>query len=205
MELTLGLLAAYLLGSIPFALLTVRLLAGVDLRTIGSGNVGASNAARAFGKKTRYLVFLLVYLLDFGKGFVPSELFGGWFGIDANVTNQVLLGSAAIIGHCTSPFLKFRGGKGVATATGVMFVLAPWMLGVGIGVYFVAMLLTRQAFIGSLSLVTAFTVGVVLNDPGGAFGADLLPRTVFCLVLVVFLVFTHRSNIQKYLARSRSA
>jgi glycerol-3-phosphate acyltransferase PlsY len=204
MELTLGLVAAYLLGSIPFALLTVRVLAGVDLRTIGSGNVGASNAARAFGAKTRYLVFLLVYLLDFGKGFLPSQLFSGWFGMDENVTHSVLLGSAAILGHCTSPFLKFKGGKGVATATGVAFVLSPLMLGIGIGAYFVAMLLTRQAFIGSLSLVTTFAVGVILQDPGGAFGPELLPRTLFCLLLLVFLVFTHRSNIQKYLARSSS-
>ena len=204
MELTLGLLGAYLLGSIPFALLTVRLLAGVDLRTIGSGNVGASNAARAFGKKTRYLVFLLVYFLDFGKGYLAAEWFTEWSGVGAEITWTVVFGSVAILGHCTSPFLKWKGGKGVATATGVAFVLAPWMLAVGIGAYFVAMLITRQAFIGSFSLVTAFTVGVILKDPGGAFGRDLLPRTLFCFVLLVFLLFTHRSNVRGYLARSRN-
>ena len=204
MELTLGLLAAYVLGSIPFALFTVRLLAGVDLRTIGSGNVGASNAARAFGKKTRYLVFLLVYLLDFGKGFVPGELFSGWFGLDDSVTHSVLFGSAAILGHCTSPFLRFKGGKGVATATGVAFVLAPLMLGFGIAAYLLAMVLCRQAFIGSLSLVTVFAAGVILQDPAGAFGPELLPRTVFCLALLVFIVFTHRSNIREYLSRTRA-
>lgn len=201
MELTLGLLAAYFLGSVPFALLTVRLLAGVDLRTIGSGNVGASNAARAFGRRTRYLVFVLVYVLDFGKAYVASELLTDWFGFGDAITYEVVFGSAAILGHCTSPFLNFKGGKGVAAATGVAFVLAPVMLGIGIGVYFVAMFLTRQAFIGSLSLVTVFAAGVILMDPAGAFGSELMPRTVFCLALVAFLFFTHRSNINEFLAR----
>jgi acyl phosphate:glycerol-3-phosphate acyltransferase len=203
MELTLGLVAAYLLGSIPFALLTVRVLAGVDIRKIGSGNVGASNAARAFGKKTKYLVFLLVYFLDFGKGFVASRFFTDWAGFGDEAFFRVLLGAAAILGHCTSPFLAFKGGKGVATATGVAFVLAWVPLLIGIAVYFVVMALFRQAFLGSLSLVVALTIGVMVEEPE-PFGAERLPVTVFCLVLVVFLVYTHRSNIQKFASRSRA-
>jgi glycerol-3-phosphate acyltransferase PlsY len=199
MAFTFGLLAAYLLGSIPFALLTVRALAGVDIRKIGSGNVGASNAARAFGKKTKYLVFLLVFFLDFGKGFVAAQYLPDWFGLgpDNGLLYRVLLGSAAILGHCTSPFLGFKGGKGVATATGVAFVLAWLPILVGIGTYLVMMALCRMAFIGSLSLVTALTIGVLIEKPS-PFGEERLPLTVFCLALVVFLFYTHRSNISEF-------
>lgn len=204
MDLTFGLLCSYLLGSVPFALLMVRVLAGVDVRTIGSGNVGASNAARAFGRKTRYLVFLLVFLLDFGKGFVSSMLFTSWFGFDGVIGYQVLFGAAAILGHCTSPFLKFKGGKGVATATGVAFVLAPWMLGLGILAYLLTMLFLKQAFLGSFALVFTFMVGVIIKDPQNAFGSELLPRTLFCLVLVAFLLLTHRRNISEFLAKRRA-
>lgn len=199
MPLTFGLLAAYLLGSIPFALLTVRALAGVDIRKIGSGNVGASNAARAFGKKTKYLVFLLVFFLDFGKGFVAAQCLPDWFGLgpDNGLLYRVLLGSAAILGHCSSPFLGFKGGKGVATATGVAFVLAWLPILVGIGTYLVMMALCRMAFIGSLSLVTALTIGVLIEKPL-PFGEERLPLTVFSLALVVFLFYTHRSNISEF-------
>ena len=109
----------------------------------------------------------------------------------------MLLGSAAILGHCTSPFLGFKGGKGVATATGVAFVLAWLPILVGIGTYLVMMALCRMAFIGSLSLVTALTIGVLIEKPL-PFGEERLPLTVFSLALVVFLFYTHRSNISEF-------
>ena len=100
----------------PFALVVVRALKGVDVRTIGSGNVGATNASRAFASKGgRIGAFLAIYLLDAAKGFAPA-----WFGPaligDAALGTGVALGAAAILGHVFTPFLGFRGGKGVALA-----------------------------------------------------------------------------------------
>jgi glycerol-3-phosphate acyltransferase PlsY len=202
MTLFLGLFAAYFLGSIPFALLTVRLMTGVDIRTVGSGNVGATNAARAF-ERGRLAVFLLIYLLDFGKGFVATFYLTAVLGLES-LGAQILIGAAAILGHCTSPFLGFRGGKGVATATGVFFVLAPVVLAVALVLFLVVFLTTGQVFLGSLVIGLTLAVGVIVEDPGAAF-AERLPLTLFCALLAVFLFYTHRSNIRKYLARSQPA
>ena len=203
MDLTLGLIAAYLLGSIPFALLTVRCLAGVDVRKIGSGNVGASNAARAFGRKGRLPVFVLVYLLDFGKGALPTHFGLELFGLEG-LTTQILMGAAAIVGHCSSPFLGFKGGKGVATATGVFFVLSPVVLIIALAMFFLVLAVTRVVFLGSLSIGITLVVGVIVRDPSTALG-DELSLTVFCLLLALFLFFTHRSNILKFFGRERTA
>ena len=204
MSLTLGLLAAYLLGSIPFALLTVRWLVGVDIRTIGSGNVGATNAARAFGKKGRLPIFLLIYLLDFAKGLFPTLYGVQLFGLPEELEYKVFLGAAAILGHCSSPFLGFKGGKGVATSTGVFFVLTPYVLLTALGMFFLVAGVTRQVFLGSLSIGLTLAIGVVVKDPETAFGASRLPLTVFCFLVALFLLFTHRGNVQKMLSRRRT-
>ena len=203
MMISLGLLAAYLLGSIPFALLAVRFLAGVDVREIGSGNVGATNASRAFGKRMRLPVFVLIYLLDCCKGLLPTlygpELFGLSSGPDLSF--QLLFGAAAILGHCTSPFLRFKGGKGVATTTGVVACLAPYVLVAAFAVFFLVLGLTRQVFLGSLAIGLTLAIGVIVEDPSTAFGARW-PLTLFCSAVAVFLFYTHRSNIQKMMTRS---
>lgn len=204
MMLTLGLLAAYLLGSVPFALLTVRLLAGVDVREIGSGNVGATNASRAFSKRVQIPVFVLIYVLDCGKGLLPTMFGPGLFGESQapELSHQVLFGAAAILGHCTSPFLGFRGGKGVATTTGVVACLSPVVLAAALGMFFVVFGLTRQVFLGSLAIGLTLAGGVILEDSSAAFHARW-PLTVFCLLAAMFLFYTHRGNIQKMMSRSK--
>lgn len=206
MMLTLGLLAAYFLGSVPFALLTVRLLVGVDVREIGSGNVGATNACRAVGKHGRIPVFLLIYLLDFGKGLLPTMYGPGLLGVSSEpeLAYQLLFGAAAILGHCTSPVLGFRGGKGVATTTGVVAFLAPYVLLAALAMFFVVLGITRQVFLGSLAIGLTLAAGVILQDPSAAFGARW-PLTLFCSLVAVFLFYTHRSNIHKMMARSHTA
>jgi glycerol-3-phosphate acyltransferase PlsY len=206
MMLILGLFTAYLLGSVPFALILVRLVAGVDVREIGSGNVGATNAARAFGKRGRIPMFALIYVLDCAKGLLPTLLGPSLFGFTGSpeLSYQVLFGAAAILGHCTSPFLGFRGGKGVATTTGVIAYLAPYVLVVAFAMFFAVLGLTRQVFLGSLALGMTLAVGVIVEDPSQAF-ATRWPLTVFSLVVALFLFYTHRSNIQKMMARSHTA
>ncbi|MCA8955963.1 MAG: glycerol-3-phosphate acyltransferase [Planctomycetes bacterium] len=204
MAFVLGLAVAYLIGSIPFALLMVRWVAGVDVRTIGSGNVGATNAARAFGKRGRLPAFLAIYLLDFAKGYLPAQFGPGLCGAEHGLLGPVLFGAAAILGHCTSPFLRFRGGKGVATSTGVFCVLTPAVLGVALLVFLAVFAATRQVFLGSLAIGLTLVIGTVVEDPSGAFGPRL-PLTVFSSAVALFLVYTHRSNIRKFLTRRAPA
>lgn len=191
---------AFLLGAVPFALLVVRLCKGVDVRTVGSGNVGATNASRAFVTKGGRLgAFLAIYVLDAAKGFAPA-----WFGPgfasahDAQLV-AVLAGASAVLGHVFTPFLGFRGGKGVATATGVLLALDWQVTLIALGVFFVVRAATGHVFFGSIALGFALPVSAALLHPDAAFGARL-PFMVLCLALAGFLLWTHRSNLQKHFA-----
>lgn len=197
MDLLLASISAYLLGSIPFAYVLVRWLVGVDVRTIGSGNAGATNASRAFQPPWQIPMFLLIYLLDFVKGFLPTWLASIHF--DGQPGPVVLTGAAAILGHCTSPFLGFRGGKGVATTTGVFAWLTPVILAIALVVFLVVRGLTRQVFMGSIAIGLTLAVGVIVSSPPTAFG-ERWPVTVFALVIALSLFYTHRSNIRNFKA-----
>ena len=196
MTLLLACACAYLLGGIPFGLVLVRSMKGVDIRKLGSGNVGATNASRAFGKRKRLWVFLLIYVFDFGKGFVPAAWFPQWFGIDDALLGGVLVGASAILGHCVSPYLGFKGGKGVATTTGVFAAVELGPVAIAVGVFLVVFVVTRQVFLGSLALGFALASAVVLREPATAFG-ERLPVSVLALALAVFLVYTHRGNLRR--------
>ena len=192
-------LCAFFVGAVPFALLVVRLLKGIDVRTVGSGNVGATNASRAFASKGgRIGAFLLIYLLDAAKGFLPALLAPRLVDADAQLV-AVLAGAAAVLGHVFTPFLGFRGGKGVATATGVLLALDWQVTLIALGVFFVVRWLTGQVFWGSIALGLALPAAAISLQPEVAFGARL-PLTVLCLVLAAFLVWTHRSNLKKHFA-----
>lgn len=193
-------LAAFLLGAIPFALLVVRVCKGVDVRTVGSGNVGATNASRAFATRGgRLAAFLAIYLLDAAKGFAPA----GWAPVAAAAVDPqvagVLAGAAAVLGHVFTPFLGFRGGKGVATATGVLLALDWQVTLIALAVFFVVRAATGHVFFGSLALGLALPVATLVLHPGTAFGAGL-PFTLLCALLAVFLFWTHRSNLKKHFA-----
>ena len=202
MALLLGCLTAWLLGGIPFGLVIVRLVKGVDIRTIGSGNVGATNAARAFGSRARLPVFLGIYVLDGAKGFVPAALFPPLFGLDPMA--GVAFGACAVLGHCASPFLRLKGGKGVATTTGVFAAVALPALLIALGIFGLVFALTRHVWIGSLALGLALPLAVVALAPDTAFGARL-PVTAFAMLAAVLLFVTHRSNLRKAFARRREA
>jgi len=192
-------LCAFFVGAVPFALLVVRLLKGVDVRTVGSGNVGATNASRAFASRGgRIGAFLLIYLLDAAKGLLPAMLAPRFVDGDAQLV-AVLAGASAVLGHVFTPFLGFRGGKGVATATGVLLALDWRVTSIALGVFFVVRWLTGQVFWGSIALGLALPAAAISLQPDAAFGARL-PLTVLCLVLAAFLVWTHRSNLKKHFA-----
>ena len=188
--------AAFAVGAVPFAWLIVRLLKGVDVRSVGSGNVGATNACRAFdGKGARIAVFLLVYVLDAAKGFVGASL-GGWIVGDGSVAPTVCA-AAAILGHVFTPVLGWRGGKGVATASGALLRLDWRVTLIALGAFFLVRFPTGHVFFGSLALGLGLFVGAVALEPSEAFGARL-PLTLLCLGIALFLVWTHRSNLQKF-------
>jgi len=192
-------LIAYLVGGIPFGLLFVRLATGRDVRTIGSGNIGATNAARAFARKrTRVLVFVAIYVLDFAKGWLPTLLLPDIVP-DGGVDAAVAIGTCAVLGHCFSPYLRFTGGKGVATGCGVFAALEPFALLVGLAGFALAYALTRKVFIGSLTLGVTLAAAVVLRDPATALHARR-SATALALAVAVFFFFTHRSNLRQALA-----
>ena len=194
--LSVVLLASFLLGAVPFAWLLVRVLKGQDVRAIGSGNVGATNASRAFSTKGRRLAaFLTIYLLDAGKGFLPA-----WYAAREHGDGVgVAAGALAILGHVFTPFLGFRGGKGVATATGALLALDWRVTAIALGVFFVVRLSTGQVFFGSLALGLALAGAAIALEPADAFGARL-PLTLLCVCIAAFLFWTHRSNLQKFFA-----
>lgn len=198
-QIELRVAAAFLIGAIPFAWLIVRVCKGIDVRTLGSGNVGATNASRAFeGKGARLGAFLAVYLLDAGKG-----AFAAWLGFATGLLPGVLCGAAGILGHVFTPFLGGKGGKGVATATGALVVLDWRVTLIALAVFFAVRFATGQVFFGSLALGLGLAGAAILLEPAAAFDARL-PLTVLTIVIAAFLFWTHRSNLQKFFAAKQS-
>lgn len=203
MDIAVACLMAWVFGGIPFGLVMVRLFKGVDIRSIGSGNVGATNASRAFVGGARLPFFMAIYLLDFAKGFLPAFFGPDLLGRAPDLDLQVWLGASAVLGHCASPFLRLKGGKGVATMTGVFAALDFQSLLIAIGTFFLVLAMTRKVFFGSLALGLGLAAAVILRDPETAF-AGRLSVSIFALLCAAFLFFTHRSNLRSFLgARGR--
>ncbi len=171
----------YLVGSIPFGVVVVGLLRGEDIRKQGSGNIGASNVWRAYGRR----LGVPVALLDVAKGFVPAlvglKVGGEWVG--------VLAGSAAMLGHARPIWLGFtRGGKMVATGGGVAFALAPVAAGLCLLVWLATFVLFRYASVSSLAAAVALPVlCAVLGEPW--------PTVTFAAAASAAVILLHRQNI----------
>jgi glycerol-3-phosphate acyltransferase PlsY len=183
----LGVVAACLVGSIPTAYLAGK-AKGVDLRTVGSGNLGATNAWRVFGWK----VGLSVYLIDTLKGTLPVWLLPRWLALPTAQVElwSIVFGAAAIAGHVRPVFLGFRrGGKGVATGGGVFFALAPAALLVAFAVFAVTFLASGYVSLGSLVAAAALPVAVLLTRGAGSL---VFPAS---LAIAAFVFWTHRANI----------
>ena len=181
-------LLGYLSGSIPFGLLLVRAARGVDVREQGSGNIGATNVARVAGKG----LGALVLVLDALKGALPVLLARA---VDGTEQVPALVGLAAFAGHVAPPWLGFRGGKGVATALGVLAVLAPRAALAGALTWVLVLALSRISSVGSL-LAGIVAVAVAWLVPG-------TPAVAAALTSVLFgaMLWTHRGNIGRLLRR----
>jgi glycerol-3-phosphate acyltransferase PlsY len=182
----LAIVGGYLLGSLPFGYWVPRLVRGEDIRTKGSGNVGASNVFRVYGRS----LGVPVAALDLAKGFVAASL-GLWVG-DALI--GVLAAAAAMVGHARPVFLRFqKGGKMVATAGGATFALAPLAALCCIGVWLVVFVLTRYASLASIATAIALAVFVVLFDYPW-------PIVVFGVAGAAAVIAMHHQNIRRLFA-----
>jgi glycerol-3-phosphate acyltransferase PlsY len=190
MNPAIGLVVAYIVGSFPSAYLAGRLLKGIDLRTVGSGNLGATNVYRTLG----FGAALAVLLLDLAKGALPVLLLPklldvGAAGSDRAFWWALAYGIAAIAGHAKPVFLMWKGGgKGVATATGVFLVLAPTALLTTVIVCIVVVWYSAYMSLGSITAAVLFPALVWIN--GG-----ISPVFWGALLVATFICWTHRSNI----------
>jgi len=181
-------LVGFALGAIPFSWILARFLGGVDIRTVGSGNVGATNVARSLG----WAAGGVALLLDTAKGAAAVLLAPRLAGPDDGRA-ALLAGGLAIVGHMISPFMRFRGGKGVATGAGVFAVLAPGSLAAAGGVFLLVVGLTRMVSAGSIAAAAALPLFALAFGAGG--------RVALLAALVGALVITrHHANIRRIIA-----
>ncbi|HEX9369803.1 MAG TPA: glycerol-3-phosphate 1-O-acyltransferase PlsY [Roseiflexaceae bacterium] len=189
--LTAGLIAAaYLAGSIPFSFLVAR-ARGVDLRKVGSGSIGGANVWRSSG----FVPFLVAAALDILKGALPT--YAATRLLPGQPWAAVLAGLAAILGHTFSIFLKFKGGKAVATSGGVLLVIAPILIPFGIVAWVIGFLISRMSSVGSLA---AAAVVLIAGTALFLIGRLPLPYALFVWLAVGFVVYLHRTNIQRLIA-----
>jgi acyl phosphate:glycerol-3-phosphate acyltransferase len=187
MTIALLLVAAYLLGAIPSSYVVARLTRGIDLRQHGSGNLGATNAFRVLGWRAATPVFIL----DIAKGWFPTFFFQKWDGV-ADWRWALAYGAAAIIGHVFSIYVRFKGGKGVATGTGVFIALAPFAVLITTGVWLALLLVTATVSIASIAAAAALPVAVWLV------GTPVEVLALSC-ALALFVIYAHRANIRRLL------
>ncbi|NTW85063.1 MAG: glycerol-3-phosphate 1-O-acyltransferase PlsY [Holophagaceae bacterium] len=193
-SLVLWCLAAFLCGSIPFGLLLVKLAGKGDVRAHGSGNIGATNVSRVGGKG----LGIVTLLLDILKGFLPVFL-AKQAGLSLDLLS--LLALTAVLGHVFTPWLKFQGGKGVATALGVILAVDAQLMVLPLATFAFALWLTRHVSLGSILAAAMVPAQLLLISRftrffGGSFQKDLsflLPWTA----LVLLVIWKHRDNIRR--------
>ena len=202
-------LAAYLLGSIPFGFLAAR-AKGIDIRSVGSGNIGATNAMRVLGKPAG----IAVLLLDALKGYIACTSLAlfifNWLAprlyepgavvpaLEIQHTNMIIAGIFAVLGHNYTCWLKFKGGKGIATTAGVYLALAPWAVLVALIVFILAVLVTKYVSVGSISAAIALPVTVWLMSPQNLF------LGIVTTALGALAIYKHKSNLQRLRAGTES-
>jgi acyl phosphate:glycerol-3-phosphate acyltransferase len=183
---------SYLIGAIPFGLFFTRLFSGVDVRTVGSGNIGATNVLRAAGKKAA----VLTLLADGLKGFLPVFIARLLFNDDMITALSAV---AAVLGHNFPVYLKFKGGKGVATSFGVVLAVSPWTGVVALIAWLIAAVLWRYSSLSALiafasyPLVT-FTVPPQPSKPYGSLS----------LFIFGMIYYRHRENIKRLISGSET-
>ena len=204
-------IAAYLLGSIPTGFLVAK-AKGIDIRAVGSGNIGATNAMRVLGKPAG----IFVLLVDCAKGYVACAflppLIYNWIdglqlhfvmgmaqffrdeSVEVQIQYHLIAGIFAVLGHNYTCWLKFKGGKGIATSAGVYLALAPWALLIALVVFILAVAVTRYMSVGSIAGAIALPVAVWILPPHN------LLLGIVTMALGVLAIYKHKTNIQRLMA-----
>jgi glycerol-3-phosphate acyltransferase PlsY len=177
-------IASYFIGGIPFGYLIGR-LNRIDVRTVGSKNIGATNVFRTVGKKWG----LLAFACDVLKGVLPTLLA---VVLDSGV--ELFVGVACVVGHMLTPYMKFRGGKGVATTFGVLIALSPTLVGCAFLLFSIVFALSNYISLGSC-VAAAFLAVMVWFPVLGEKGVDDVPKCILLTAVALFVIWKHRSNI----------
>ncbi|MCB0722904.1 MAG: glycerol-3-phosphate 1-O-acyltransferase PlsY [Ignavibacteriae bacterium] len=206
--MTLGvlLIASYLVGSIPFALIIGKVFKGIDVRNYGSGNLGSTNAIRTLGLP----LGLLVQILDIAKGLVVVLIVSTFFYDVLPFKNQtpfeditlikIMAGSAAVIGHTFSVFANFKGGKGINTGLGVFISLAPVDVLLTVGVFLLILISSGYVSLGSIIAAVFLPIIMFIREnffDVGIYGYNTL--IFFTIAVSVFIIYNHRTNIKRLL------
>jgi glycerol-3-phosphate acyltransferase PlsY len=202
-------LGAYLIGSIPTGFLVAK-AKGIDIRAVGSGNIGATNAMRVLGKPIGITVLVLDALKGFGACFLGVFIYGLYFdqfnGMHSYSESipmpsqegaehaATIAGIFAVLGHNYTCWLKFKGGKGIATTAGVYLALAPWALLIALGVFILAIVLTKYVSVGSIAAAVALPAAVWIMSPNNLF------LGIVTTALGALAIYKHKSNIQRLMA-----
>ena len=182
------LVGAYLAGAIPFGFLIGK-MRGVDVRTVGSKNIGATNVFRTVGKKWG----LLAFLCDFLKGFVPV-LLAKKFGGEAHL--PLAVGLMTVVGHMFTCFMKFKGGKGIATGFGMLVGLLPWLVLTAFGIWAVTVWISHYISLGSCLAAAFLAVGVWFPWLGSE-GWRNLPLSIVVTLVALVAIYKHKTNIRR--------
>ena len=185
-------LGAYLVGGIPFGYLIGR-LRGVDVRTVGSKNIGATNVFRTVGKKWG----LLAFVCDVLKGLLPTLAAKAWGG------PALWVGVVCVAGHMLTPYMKFKGGKGVATAFGMLLGLLPGLVGTAFALFAVVFACSHYISLASCS-AAAFLAVAIWFPVLGAEGAANAPQCILVTLVALFVVWKHRANIGRLVRGTES-
>lgn len=188
-------LIGYLVGTIPFGFLSAKVASGMDIRREGSGNIGATNVARVLGPAWG----ILVLILDLLKGFLAVVLLPRLAPPELHHDLAVAAGFAAILGHMFPLWLAFHGGKGVATALGVVTALSPTATLFSVSTFLFVVGSTRLVSLGSISAVTAFAVAHFIQTGADCFSIEHRALSLFSLLIPSLIVIAHRQNLFRLL------
>ena len=180
-------ISAWILGSIPFSVIVGKLFFSTDVRKQGSGNPGATNTLRVLGTRAG----IAVLILDILKGFLAvllAKYFSQWPDVTLS-DRMTLAGVLAIAGHCFSPFLGFKGGKGVATSFGVIIALEPWFVLAVIPVFSITLLLSKYVSLSSILALFTFTILTLLLREGQ------YTELIFSICVTLLVTIKHQANI----------
>jgi glycerol-3-phosphate acyltransferase PlsY len=196
---------SYLVGSIPTAIIVAKTRKGIDIRQHGSGNAGGTNVIRVLGWKTG--VFVIV--CDMAKGLLATMVLARLIFVlpmeslppfDEFAVVQIIAGCAAMLGHIWTLFAGFKGGKGIATAGGMLIGIAPVEVAVSLGVFLIVLLISNYVSLGSLSAATTFPLTMFLRE--NVFMVDIQGYHTliwFSIAISLLVIYTHRANVQRLL------